>query len=526
MFPSHLRARVPRRALASLLLVLCAGAPSAGQETASAAPIPVGINLRPITPYDRSWVFADVMKTASEWTYGGVSHPRHKLSQRTLGKASTPDDGVVPLDSNGWPRPAPGRSVSCELFVGMRGLFPAGEYAVTWKGKGTLVFKGGIGLVSQEPNRLVVNVDGFNGGQPGIELSNIDPTDPIRDIRVWMPGLEECCHAFHPAFLERLRPFSVLRFYPWMRVYTSSGRWQERSTIASARQGTIQGVAAEYMVELCNELGADPWFCMPHQADDDYVRRFAQLVLDCLRPDAKVYVEFSNETWNTDYAAGRWAREQSALRGVPAMQVVGERAAQVFDVWYQVFGVHASRIVRVAGVQLHNPGIANTMCRALNGKFDALAVGAYFGARADRDAVDSESTAQELIAVARANLTNAVLPRIRDHRNLADQLSAELGRHIALVAYEGGQSIVARSPGGGLGLAATLECQSMPEMFDAYRDLIEGAQEAGLELFVGYDFAGPRTTADTYSVLEHIQEPIAGAPKYRALIQGWEARGQ
>jgi hypothetical protein len=140
--------------------------------------------------------------------------------------------------------------------------------------------------------------------------------------------------------------------------------------------------------------------------------------------------------------------------------------------------------------------------------------------------VSVESTAQELMAVARANLENVVLPRITDHRNLADGFSAELGRHISLLTYEGGQSIVARSPGGGLDIAATLECQGMPEMFDAYRFLIEGAQARGVELFVGYDFAGPRNSADTFSVLEHIREPVTTAVKYRALIQGWESRGQ
>jgi len=116
--------------------------------------------------------------------------------------------------------------------------------------------------------------------------------------------------------------------------------------------------------------------------------------------------------------------------------------------------------------------------------------------------------------------------RIADHRNLADTFSAQLGRHIALLSYEGGQSIVARSPGGGLNVEATLACQQMPEMFDAYRALIEGARTRGLELFVAYDFIGVRNSADTFSLLEYVQQPLEEAPKYRALIQGWESRGQ
>lgn len=516
--------RAWKRALLVSLLALVAAAPGSSQ-TPQPGPVPVGINLRPITAYDRAWAFADAMKMASDWQFEG--EPRIPPARRIDGKGKPlAPSHEVPIDANGWPRSPAGRAVTCEFFVGMRGRIPVGEYVVTWKGKGTLEFRGHVGIVSQAPNRLVVSVDGVNGGQPGLRVVNLDLTDPIREIHVWLPGLEDSCHAFHPAFLERLKPFSVVRFYPWMRVYSTKGRWSERSTMINARQAGPEGVALEYMVDLCNELGSDPWFCIPHTADDDYVRRFATAVRDSLHHDAKVYVEFSNETWNTDFLSGQWARDEGRLRGKPAMQVVGERAGQVFDIWHQVFGADRGRVVRVAGVQLHNPGIATSLCRALGGRFDALAVGAYFGARADRDPVDRESTAEELMTVALSNLDSLILPRIAEHKALADGFTAELGRPIALLTYEGGQSIVARSPGGGLGVEATLACQTMPAMYDAYRALIEGAQARGVSLFVGYDFAGPRSSADTFSVLEDIQEPLSSAVKYRALIKGWESRGQ
>src|SRR5688572_866564 len=482
-------------------------------------PLPIGMNLRPVTPFDRAWVFADAMKIASEWRYEDVGHGPTVRTPR--GKA--PSQGAhVPLDANGWPPPERGRSVSCDFFVTMRGRMPVGEYVITWKGKGTLQFRGHVGILSQAPNRIVARVDGMFGGQPGITLSNVDLSDPIRDIRVWLPGLEESCHAFHPDFLERLRPFSVLRFYPWMKVYATSGRWGQRSQQTSMRQSSAEGVALEYMIDLCNELQADPWFCIPHVADDDYVRRFATLVRDSLHHSSKVYVEFSNETWNTDFAAGEWARTQGQARGVAAMAVVAERAAQVFDIWHDVFGRQKERVVRVAGVQLYNPGIASALCRFLNGKFDALAVGAYFGCRADRDPVDRDSTADELMAVARANLESQTLPRISDHKALCDQYSAQFGRTVELLTYEGGPSIVARSPGGGIDLDASIAVHNLPAMYDAYRVLIEGAQARGVELFVGYDFVGGRTAFDTYSVLEYLHQPLDEAVKYRALIQGWE----
>jgi hypothetical protein len=508
------------------LFVLAAGAPALAQDPAPVvAPMPVGMNLRPIAAFERAWVFADAMKMSTEWAYeesGPIPPTRRKLG----GGAATHARDILLLGPEGWPLPASGRAVYCQLFVGMRGRIPAGDYVCTWKGKGTLELQGEVGIVSQAPGRIVATFDGVNGGQPGIRLSGVDLSDPIRDIHLWMPGLEGSCQSFHPLFLERLRPFSVLRFYPWMKVYSCTGRWAKRSTLTTARQGNPEGVALEYMVELCNELHADPWFCIPHRADDDYVRHFATMVRDSLHHDRKVYVEFSNETWNTDFPAGKEYRQEALKRGVPAMELVAERTAQVFDIWQEVFGAQKDRVIRVAAAQLHNPGIANTLCRALNGKFDAIAVAPYFGARADRDPVDSTTSAEQLLVVSRANLDSAILPRIVDHKNLADAFSAQLGRHIALLTYEGGQTIVARSPGGGLGVDASLACQDMPAMFDLYRSLIEGGQASGLELFVGYDFCGPRTSSDTFSVLEYMQEPTTSALKYRALIQGWESRGQ
>jgi hypothetical protein len=44
---------------------------------------------------------------------------------------------------------------------------------------------------------------------------------------------------------------------------------------------------------------------MPHLANDEYHQQFATYVRDNLRPDVKVYVEWSNEVWHTGFAGGR-----------------------------------------------------------------------------------------------------------------------------------------------------------------------------------------------------------------------------
>ena len=57
----------------------------------------------------------------------------------------------------------------------------------------------------------------------------------------------------------------------------------------------VNGASLEVMVALANALDADPWFNMPHQADDTFVRNFATYVRQHLEPGRKVYVEWANE---------------------------------------------------------------------------------------------------------------------------------------------------------------------------------------------------------------------------------------
>jgi hypothetical protein len=80
--------------------------------------------------------------------------------------------------------------------------------------------------------------------------------------------------------------------------------WNDRRPYDHATQQSgdfKNGVAPEYLIELCNELDSDAWLNMPHGADDTYVRNLATLVRDTLEPGRKVYVEWSNETWNGGY---------------------------------------------------------------------------------------------------------------------------------------------------------------------------------------------------------------------------------
>ena len=75
------------------------------------------------------------------------------------------------------------------------------------------------------------------------------------------------------------------------------------------------------MIDLGNELEKDIWLNIPHLADDAFVRAMAEAVRDSLDPALKVYVEFSNEVWNSQFSQSRLQQIRcffaSDLRALP-----------------------------------------------------------------------------------------------------------------------------------------------------------------------------------------------------------------
>src|SRR5690606_11347464 len=125
--------------------------------------------------------------------------------------------------------------------------------------------------VNRRKNRVTADVKPTNQGIY-LRIDSSNTSNPVRNVKVWLPGFEDAKSPFHPLYLQRLKPFSVIRFMDWMRTNGSDiVSWGNRPKPNYYTQGTPDGVALEYMIDLCNELGADPWFCMPHLANDRYV---------------------------------------------------------------------------------------------------------------------------------------------------------------------------------------------------------------------------------------------------------------
>ena len=196
---------------------------------------------------------------------------------------------------------------------------------------------------------------------------------------------------FNPAWTTRINGFKALRFMDWMRTnHSTQSEWANRPKVGDVNYSK-RGVPVEIMLALANHLNIDPWFNMPHLADDAYLKTFATLVRDTLNPDLQAYVEFSNEVWNWQFAQTQWADEQARARWHTKgawVQYYGLRAAETAQIWSGVYGDEAdARLINLISTQTGWLGLEKQILEAPLWKdhpmpaksFDAYAIAGYFG---------------------------------------------------------------------------------------------------------------------------------------------------
>lgn len=339
--------------------------------------------------------FLDVMKTARPWIghlpgqWGGWDYARI--------------DAGGYLNENGWPLAIPPGAAAIATLV-LTDLPPetqgvSGRYVLTYAGRGTLRVEGRARIVDQTPGRVVFDYDPGPGAVM-ITITIIDPVEPIRDIRIVREdrvALLEQGQIFNPEWLDRIRGTKMVRFMDWMATNDSTLSHVADRPRPDDFTWARNGVPMEVMVALANELDADPWFTLPHLADDALVRQMAEIARDGLEPGLRAWVELSNEVWNWQFGQARWAEEQGRERwgrDGTWVQYYGLRAAEVADIWTATFADPA-RLVRVIGTQTVWLGLEDQILDAplvvAEGKpapakhFDAYAVTGYFSAALGSD---------------------------------------------------------------------------------------------------------------------------------------------
>jgi len=478
----------------------------------------VGMNLAPIAYWTTEFPFADLVKNSSGWA------PRRNGTENGAGKLTfTPD---------GYPaRFEPGQSAALAVAWGRTG-YPAGRYVVRWEGEGTLGFPlTEAKVASRAPGRIVLDV-APSEGPIFVSIESTRPENPVRRLRVLWPGTEaadrvEGAQAFNPVFLERMAPFSTLRFMDWGRTNDSPvARWSDRATPDRLTYAEGAGVPVETMIALANALQAAPWICIPNLADDDYVRALAELVKAQLDPRLVATIEYSNEVWNGGFGQGRWALERSRRAGLPtpanfASAWYAERILRIVEIFGDVYGAAQKRRWRaVACGQAAWTRFAEDVLawKDLAKKVEALAIAPYFNA-----SLDELRTPDAVLAVSPADLLERMRAQIRTQTRAHVAAHARLAaRHgLRLDAYEGGTHDTTFSVAAdrqGPVTAHVAQAHSSPAMRAVYREYLEAWIESGGELLNHYFDIGPGTQWGFWGALDRVTQDPATAPKYLGLL--------
>jgi len=316
----------------------------------------MGISLGGKNFWSTQWIYVDVLKQSSEWISNYAPDLVPKDLRYTWNKGPRPS-----LDPDGFPTHLQYTQQLGKLM--MRDVYlhaPAGRYVCLFDGEGELQFGMDAAIVSYAKGRVEIDYSPTGDIQCFAQfessycsdnglwvlLVTTNPANPIRNLRIIMPGFLNTytMRPFHPLFLKMLERFSVIRFGDWQKVNSAVDTTWEMRTRPGQDGGMDKPVPLEDMLLLSNTLGASPWFSIPHTVDDHYVREFAKAVLVGLRTDCKVYVEHSNEVWNTLFSQGVYARERGMELGLsddPALagyRYHGMRTAQIAQIFREVFG--------------------------------------------------------------------------------------------------------------------------------------------------------------------------------------------
>ncbi len=492
----------------------------------AAAPEPkpqLGMNLAGPADWSSELPFVDVFRQSRVW-----------ISQQQ--GAAWGKGPELALDEFGWVKKLePGCFAETMLCTISGGHYPAGIYTVLYDGEGQLAAGQNSKITESRPGRLLLEVNASKGGF-SLQLKETNPQNYVRNIRVIMPGFEASYakDLFYPPFLKRWQGFACYRFMDWMHTNGSDIKtWADRPTLQHATFSR-RGVALEMMIELCNRQKVAPWFCMPHLADDDFVRRFAQVVKERLDPALKIYIEYSNEVWNGQFAQSRYTGEQGLKLklGEKAWEAgwhyTALRSVEIFKIWEDVFGGH-DRFVRVLPSQGANSHVSKQILgfRDAAKHADALAIAPYItlciGPRSKPDAATVAGwSVEQVLDHAGTHALPESIKWIQEQKKVADQYGLQL------VAYEAGQHLV--GVGGGENNAELtqlfLAANRHPRMGVLYGKYLDAWAANGGDLLCIFSSTGAWSKWGSWGLAEFQDSRAADYPKLAATLRWAKEHGQ
>ena len=281
----------------------------------ASASSPVGITITYAGDWEPDLLFADAFKQSRNW--------------------STSSGAAAPIDANGWPT----QDANIYVWAG-QGLDMSGTYALSFNGQATVSCSGGTvsnqvydpsanlttATVTMTNSDLNLSFTSTRRTSSGAANTGVTNAKLMRPTSYGAATSYPTSTNFTTPIKNLISKFGTIRFMDYLATNGNAQvNWSDRVPPAYASYVVSdpaygwegKGCPWEYAVLLCNETGKDMWICIPAGATDAYITNVANLiafgsdgtnpygspqakpVYPPLNSNLKVYVEFSNEVWNT-----------------------------------------------------------------------------------------------------------------------------------------------------------------------------------------------------------------------------------
>ena len=406
---------------------------------------------------------------------------------------------------------------------------PNGIYNLSYQGSATVYVWAGGTLVgtpvtgADGVTRAQVTLTPAGGNSLNLRFSNINAANPPHDLHIIEPGYDvNTTQVYTNDFLHTLQPFTALRFMEFTSTnYNPDVNWSDRTQPDNFFQTGPKGVAYEYVAAMANAAHKDVWINVPAQATDDFVKNLADLLRDQVHSDAKIYVEFGNEDWNSSfsqyYQIRTMANANPLITGTTDWTRIAQESAfrekQIGDIFRQEFGTRSAQVKPIlgafqSGTSFGQAGLSfvNSLYGDPSQYFAGMAVGTYFVTNLDMNV--SGVTLNQLFASLSSNIAGGLTNSIQANKVVADTY------HLPLMSYEGGLALVSANH---VEQPLIDQAQDDPRMGNMNRQFVTAWDRySGGGLGCYYKLIAPNSWSGDWGLLNISTE--IGSPKFDAMM--------
>lgn len=463
----------------------------------------IGQNLDGVSDYGTIGAFGDLTRVFRQW--GRIISPYES-------------DLTIERTANNYPLEDAGAMTYALTY-------PDGIYKVSWDGQADLNFTGmgaQMTITSHDGDHWTADLSLSHalGEILNVYVTNVNVDDPLHNLHVMSPDMDyNLSDTYRPVFLNKIAPFNgPLRMMDWMQTnWNPAVEWSDRTSPTQFSNAVPTGVDFETIIKLANTVHKDIWIDVPYHASDDFIRKMADLFRDNLDPSLKLYVEFSNEIWNS--GTFQQALDNTAIAKADpditasddftaSAQEAGKQIARTSILFKEEYGdfAYSQQVRPILGAFIATPYWAQQALGFIQQHYgtpkdyvSAIAIAPYVGVEGDMAAIDNANLTSDSLFEWMNNFIDERLgPWIKAHKSLANQYG------IGLKAYEGGQSLQSLN---GMNEGIKQAAQDDPRMGDVYTHLIRvWYDNSGGGTFENFSLATPYTPYGYWGVLQSITE--------------------